>query len=210
MTEKDVVINDTFDTKKIIQQFSRITRNENALIRSASNIERLMHREQSKTFGGPGSTSAGFNKVDSLATSGKDLVKQMDKGVSISTMKHLENKNPQEHAPQRPKRESEYDPQNQTHKYQESVPDYMRIDEYFLKKENIKHPERISILCKNNGWLTVDSQTMDRNHAFEKNTQDQNLKQTSPSSPDWMQNQNQAKRDDDGYFSLKPVGVHNQ
>ena len=41
----------------------------------------------------------------------------------------------------------------------------MRIDPYYLDKNNIKHPDRIYIMSKqrDDGWLTVDSKTLNRN-----------------------------------------------
>jgi hypothetical protein len=52
--------------------------------------------------------------------------------------------------------------------YKNTIPDYLRVSEFYLDKRNVKHPERIAVLDKNNGWMTVDSQTLDKRMAFEK------------------------------------------
>jgi len=44
----------------------------------------------------------------------------------------------------------------------------MRVSEYYLDNKNIKHPERIAILDKMSGWMTVDSRSLDRTDAYEK------------------------------------------
>ena len=79
--------------------------------------------------------------------------------------------------------------------YQNSVPDYLRISEFFLNKKNIQHPDRINVLDKFNGWLTVDSKTLKRGDAWEKKTDDFNLRKTSATSPEWMQNSKKIERD---------------
>ena len=93
-------------------------------------------------------------------------------------------------------------------KYQHSHPDYLRVSPEHLDRKKINHPERISVLCKQNGWLTVDSQTLDRSQAYEKQSVSVNLRETSPTSPSWMQNVNHLKRDDDGYRSLQKKNVY--
>lgn len=69
---------------------------------------------------------------------------------------------------------------------------------------NIKHPERIYIISRqqNDGWLTVDSKTLDRNQAFEKQSTKLVNRETSPTSPSWMQNVNNLKRDEDTLKAL--------
>jgi len=74
--------------------------------------------------------------------------------------------------------------------YKNSVPDHMRISEYYLDQNNMKFPDRVAILCKTNGWLMVDGKTRDRKGAFEKNVKNVNCRYTSPTSPPWMQNSN--------------------
>lgn len=49
------------------------------------------------------------------------------------------------------------------------------------------------MISRNNGWLTVDPNTMSRKNAFEKETKG-NLHKTSHMSPSWMQTE--AKRDE--------------
>jgi hypothetical protein len=43
----------------------------------------------------------------------------------------------------------------------------------------------VTIISKTNGWLTVDAETMDRKHAYEKD-QKINIRQTSKLAPPWM------------------------
>ena len=45
----------------------------------------------------------------------------------------------------------------------ESIPDYLRSSQ----TDQAKHPERIYIMSKANGWLTVDSETRNRKKAYE-------------------------------------------
>lgn len=64
--------------------------------------------------------------------------------------------------------------------YQYSTPDYLRLDrEPSQKKVESTHfntegsPMKappLTIISKTNGWLTVDAETLDRKHAFEKDT----------------------------------------
>lgn len=72
--------------------------------------------------------------------------------------------------------------------YQNSVPDYMRVNEFFLDRRNTKFPDRIAVLDKFNSWITVDSKTLNRKECFENKTKNLDLRKTSSISPDWMQN----------------------
>jgi hypothetical protein len=74
--------------------------------------------------------------------------------------------------------------------YKPSVPEYMRIDEFYLDRKNIKHPERIAVVDKMNGWVTVDSTSLDRKGAFEKKKTNIDNRKTSSTSPEWMQTAN--------------------
>lgn len=74
--------------------------------------------------------------------------------------------------------------------YQPSVPDYLRISADKLDKKKIKHPDRIGVISKTNGWLTVDSNSLSRVNAYEKMSHELVNRETSPLSPDWMQNVN--------------------
>lgn len=95
-------------------------------------------------------------------------------------------------------------------RYQGSVPDYLKIEEHYLDPKNVKHPEKIAVISKNNGWLTVDSKTLNRQQAFEKVIKSSNLKQTSATSPDWMQYANLIQQDKVGRGSLIPKSTTNQ
>ena len=50
----------------------------------------------------------------------------------------------------------------------------------------------MSVVSRSNGWLTVDTRTLSRKQAFEKQMERKanNNKVTSPLSPDWMQRVN--------------------
>jgi hypothetical protein len=43
----------------------------------------------------------------------------------------------------------------------------------------------VTIISKTNGWLTVDADTLDRKHAYEKDTKI-NIRNTSKLAPPWM------------------------
>ncbi len=87
--------------------------------------------------------------------------------------------------------------------YKKSVPDYMRINPEHLDSANANHPNRISVISKANGWLTVDSQTLSRKNAYEKYSVRLVNRETSPLSPSWMQNVNQLQRDEQSLVELK-------
>ena len=55
----------------------------------------------------------------------------------------------------------------------------------------------------------MDSKTLARGDAWEKHTEDVNLRQTSPTSPDWMQVSNKIPHDARA-ADLKPKGVFGQ
>lgn len=63
------------------------------------------------------------------------------------------------------------------------------------------------MISRNNGWLTVDPNTMSRKNAFEKETKG-NLHKTSHMSPSWMQTE--AKRDEVQMKQFKPLTVKRQ
>ena len=80
------------------------------------------------------------------------------------------------------------------YQYQFSVPDYLKLKDEHISGQT-KHPERISVISKSNGWLTVDSQNLSRKNAYE-NQKDQLInRETSPLSPSWMQNVNHLQPD---------------
>lgn len=49
---------------------------------------------------------------------------------------------------------------------------------------------------RDDGWLTVDSKTLNRSQAFEKQATRLVNRETSPTSPSWMQNVNKLQRDE--------------
>ena len=91
--------------------------------------------------------------------------------------------------------------------YQASVPEYMRISAEHLDRRNINHPERIYVISKSNGWLTVDSQALSRKNAYEHMPTQLVNRETSPLSPSWMQNVNKLKRDEKSLTELKKTSV---
>lgn len=123
------------EKKKIKEQFSRITRNENELVNSLTNYTNI---EAAKVAA---KRSASVSKSAAFTSKAKKVVPGEDKEF-----------------------------------YQSSVPDYLRISEFLLNKKNIQHSDRIAILCKLNGWLTVDSKTLVRGEAWEKKTEDINMR----------------------------------
>jgi hypothetical protein len=48
-----------------------------------------------------------------------------------------------------------------------------------------KDGETVTVISRNNGWLTVDPETMSRKNAYEKKVKG-NLHKTSHMSPTWM------------------------
>ena len=84
----------------------------------------------------------------------------------------------------------------------------MRIDPHHLNSKNHQHSDRIAILSKqyNDGWLTVDSNTLNRKDAFEKNKHKIINRETSPMSPFWMQLANHyGKRERENNAAIKNV-----
>ena len=75
-----------------------------------------------------------------------------------------------------------------------SMPDYLRVSNQ-QKDPSDQFPERITIISKANGWLTVNSKTVNRRQAFEKEKSKLVVRETSPLSPSWMQNVNTLKPD---------------
>ena len=63
------------------------------------------------------------------------------------------------------------------------------------------------MISRNNGWLTVDPDTMSRKNAYEKKMKG-NLHKTSHMSPPWMQTQ--AQRDEIQMKNFKPMSVKNR
>ena len=47
------------------------------------------------------------------------------------------------------------------------MPDYLRISVEHQDRLNINYPDRIGVISKNNGWLTVDSLSLSRKNAYE-------------------------------------------
>ena len=82
-----------------------------------------------------------------------------------------------------------------TNGYELSIPDYLRINTEYLDPKNNHHPNRISVISKSNGWLTVDSKTLSRKNAYEKYNVCLVNRETSPLSPSWMQNVNSLKKE---------------
>ena len=76
--------------------------------------------------------------------------------------------------------------------YKSSVPDYLRVSEFYLDHKNMDFPDRINVLCKTNGWLMVDGKTRNRNDAYEKKVTNIDCRYTSPTSPPWMQHANET------------------
>lgn len=64
--------------------------------------------------------------------------------------------------------------------------------------------ETVTVISRNNGWLTVNPNTMSRKNAFEKQRKG-NLHQSSVMSPSWMHSD--AKRDEESQklFKSKPL-----
>ena len=74
----------------------------------------------------------------------------------------------------------------------------MRISVEHQDRLNINYPDRMYLISKNdstknNGWLTVDSQTLSRKNAYENKTSLLVNRETSPLAPSWMQNVNHIK-----------------
>jgi hypothetical protein len=80
--------------------------------------------------------------------------------------------------------------------YQYSTPDYMRVERqpsnqrgsdttHFNTEGSPMKSPPVTIISKTTGWLTVDADTLDRKHAFEKDTKI-NIRQTSKLAPPWM------------------------
>jgi Uma2 family endonuclease len=78
--------------------------------------------------------------------------------------------------------------QSLNYKYASSIPEYLRIDPKSLEKSQNNQNDRIYILSKqeNDGWLTVDSTTLNRKNAYEKQKKLLVNRETSPLSPNWM------------------------
>lgn len=67
-----------------------------------------------------------------------------------------------------------------------------------------KPGETVTVISRNNGWLTVDPMNFSRKNAFEKRMKG-NVHKTSHMSPSWMQTE--AVRDDTQLKSFKPMTV---
>ena len=83
----------------------------------------------------------------------------------------------------------------------------MRISAEHLDRRKIKHPERIYVVSKSNGWLTVDSQALSRKNAYEHMPTQLVNRETSPLSPSWMQGVNALRRDEASATELKKQSV---
>ena len=70
-----------------------------------------------------------------------------------------------------------------------------------------KPGETVTLISRNNGWLTVDPITMSRKNAFEKRVKG-NLHKSSHMSPSWMQTG--AQRDEEQVKNFKPMTVKRQ
>ena len=96
---------------------------------------------------------------------------------------------------------------NYTGAFEQEGPDYLKIDTTNMKHnplsstletpggttKNKAEQTNVSIISRTNGWLTVDSRTLNRKQAFERHVSGSNMlnnKETSPLSPDWMQRVN--------------------
>jgi hypothetical protein len=71
----------------------------------------------------------------------------------------------------------------------------------------------VSVISRTNGWLTVDSRTLNRKPGFERHCAGKNLlnnKDNSPLSPEWMQRLNllaHKARSDLGHTDLQKRNV---
>ena len=96
---------------------------------------------------------------------------------------------------------------NYTGTFELEGPDYLKIDTANMKHnpmastldvgtkttQNKDEQTNVSIISRTNGWLTVDSRTLNRKQAYERHAAGSNMlnnKETSPLSPDWMQRVN--------------------
>ena len=70
-----------------------------------------------------------------------------------------------------------------------------------------KPGETVTVISRNNGWLTVDPMTFSRKNAFEKRMKG-NLHKTSHMSPSWMHTD--AQRDEEKLKQFKPMTVKRQ
>ena len=70
----------------------------------------------------------------------------------------------------------------------------------------------MTILNKSSGWITVDSKTMDRRKAIEKQMKlgGQNLKSESPSCPTWMLHSDGLKKKEEEQHKQEKKSMQNQ
>lgn len=103
--------------------------------------------------------------------------------------------------------------------YQYSTPDYFRVERepsqkkatetvHFNTEGSPMKPPPVTIISKTTGWLTVEADTLDRKHAFEKDKK-VNIRQTSKLAPPWMINSHTPDVNRLKMFKAMPVIGHN-